>query len=715
MLRRLFSLLTVSVGILISGMGWAAEEDESDLAELYGGEQYVSIATGSQTLLRQAPAVASVITDADILKMGAIELNQVLETVPGLHVSASNTFNPIFTIRGIHTNDNPQVLMLINGIPITNALAGNRGVIWGGMPVQNISRIEVIRGPGAAVYGADAFAGVINIITRTASEIDGLDTGFRAGNFDTQQGWLQYGGKFKGVDVAFSFQAGSTDGQKRIIESDAQTFFDSVFPSRASLAPGSVSVGRRYVDTNLDLSFDEWRLRLWWQGRDRVGTGAGFAQALDPSSNNSSSRFNADLTYDNNHWFEDWELTAQFSFFDVANRSDLVLFPPGATFPSAFDGQGVPTAFGTFPNGVLGSPDTFERHYRADFSGTYSGIKDHALRMGAGYRFQDLYKVQEQKNFFQAGNPFPIPLPPGENSTPFISPHNRGDAYVFLQDEWSLWKDWTLTGGLRYDNYSDFGSTVNPRMALVWQTTYALTSKLLYGRAFRAPSFGEQFNNMETPAFLGNPDLKPETINTLELAFDYQPRNDLRAKLDLFHYWSNDIIRPVANPGSTTRTFQNAGNQQGYGFELEGEWVPLDYLHFNANYSYQKSTDNRTNSDAGFAPTHQVYGRMDWEFIRGWNLNVQTNWVGDRKRPAMDSRAQVPYYFTVDTTIRGDDIVDDWTFSMSAWNLFNSNAREPSPPFVNPQSPQSPQTGLVPGDFPTLGRSYYFELRYHLR
>lgn len=707
--KKLSSCLTLLMGILISGTGWALDEDELDIADAYGSEQYIRIATGSEKLLRLAPAVASVITASEIQKMGATELNQILETVPGLHVSAPTTLlNPIFTIRGIHSDFNPQVLVLINGIPITNVLPGNRGQVWGGMPVQNIARIEVIRGPGSAIYGADAFSGVIDIITKTSEEIDGLDSGFRAGNFETREGWLQYGGNFKGLDVAFSFQAGSTEGQRRVIESDAQSFFDSQFGSRASLAPGSVNTGRRYIDTSLDLALDNWRLRLWWQGRDRVGTGAGFAQALDPQGSSSSSRFNADLTYANDHWFDNLDLTAQLSYFDVANQSDLEIFPPGSAF-SQLDSQGQFIALNAFPNGVLGSPDIFERHYRADFSGTYTGFHNHALRIGTGYRFQDLYKVNDRKNFFQAGNPFPIPLQPGENSRPFISAHSRSIVFGFIQDEWNFLKDWTLTSGFRYDYYSDFGGTVNPRLALVWQTTYSLTSKLIYGRAFRAPAFGEQFSNTETPAFLGNPNLKPEKINTLELAFDYQPRDELGAKLNLFHYWYNDIIRPVPNPDSTIRTFQNAGNQRGYGLELEGNWNPLDALHFKANYAYQKSTDQRSKANVGFAPSHRVYGRMDWEFYRDWNLDVQTNWVGDRKRPATDRRAQVPDYFSVDLTVRGEELFDDWGLSMSVRNLFDANAREPSPSFSNAQM------SLVPGDFPTLGRSYYFELRYRLR
>jgi iron complex outermembrane receptor protein len=73
--------------------------------------------------------------------------------------------------------------MLVNGLPVTTSFAGNRGNVWGGLPIENVARIEVIRGPGSALYGADAFAGVINIITKTAADINGSQFGVRAGSF----------------------------------------------------------------------------------------------------------------------------------------------------------------------------------------------------------------------------------------------------------------------------------------------------------------------------------------------------------------------------------------------------------------------------------------------------------------------------------------------------------------------------------------------------
>ena len=89
--------------------------------------------------------------------------------------------------------------------------------------------------------------------------------------------------------------------------------------------------------------------------------------------------------------------------------------------------------------------------------------------------------------------------------------------HLSLQDEWQLAPDWELTAGVRYDHYSDFGATLNPRAALVWQTSPRLTSKILYGRAFRAPAFDTLYAQ-NNPVGLGNDSLDPETIDTIELA-----------------------------------------------------------------------------------------------------------------------------------------------------------------------------------------------------
>lgn len=385
------------------------------------------------------------------------------------------------------------------------------------MPVADIARIEVVRGPGSALFGADAFAGTINIITKTAEDIQGTEAGVRAGSFDTKDAWVLHGGKWGGLNIAFSLELHSTDGQKEIVDADAQTRLDILFGTHASLAPGPVNTQRDTLDTRLDLAQGDWRLRLGYQARRDVGSGGGISQALDPSGRGDSDRYNADLTYHNPVVVKDWDVTAQLSYFNVTQLTDLVIFPPGAFK-------------GAFPDGVIGNPDVYERHSRLGVSALYTGFTGHQIRLGTGFNRANLYKVREIKNFSQASGPLPVPLGglvDVTDSVPFIRPHSRNVLYALLQDEWSFIRDWSLTAGVRWDHYSDFGDTVNPRLALVWLTRHDLTTKFLYGRAFRAPSFAEQFI-INNPVSLGNPELKPETINTLELLFDYRPTNDMR-------------------------------------------------------------------------------------------------------------------------------------------------------------------------------------------
>ena len=682
--------------ILVATTGVALAESMSDeelLESVYGDAEFISIATGNRQHISQAPATATVITAEDIKAMGATDLDQALEAVPGLHVSiSSNRYNPIYTIRGVYSGTNQQVLMLINGIPLTNIFQGNRNAVWGGMPVAGIARIEVVRGPGSALFGADAFAGTINIITKTAEDIQGTEAGVRAGSFNTKDAWVLHGGKWAGLDVAFALELHSTDGQKEIVDADAQTRLDTLFGTQASLAPGPVNVRGDTLDTRVDLSKDKLRLRLGYQSRRDVGSGGGISQALDPSGRGDSDRYNADLTYHNTMFTKDWDVTAQLSYFNVTQLTDLVIFPPGAFR-------------GAFPDGVIGNPDVYERHWRLGVSALYTGFTGHQIRLGTGFNRANLYKVREVKNFSQASGPL-VPLGglvDVTDSAPFIRPHSRNVLYALLQDEWRFIRDWSLTAGVRWDHYSDFGDTVNPRLALVWLTRHDLTTKFLYGRAFRAPSFAEQFV-INNPVGLGNPNLKPETINTLELLFDYRPTNDLRTNLSFFRYKMADSIRlvPDAAP-ATTSTNQNTGSQTGYGFEWEWDWRLNRELKLQGNYAFQRSTDDAANHDAGNAPRHHIYARADWKFMPEWNLTPQLNWVAGRKRVAGDARPQIDDYATVDLTLRRKVKNDSWGMAASLRNLFDADAREPS---LAP--------GGIPNDLPLPGRNFYLELSYDL-
>ncbi len=671
------------------------EDDEDALAEIYGGEDMVSIATGFEQSLAKAPAVASVITAQSIRKMGATDLDEILETIPGLHVSRNATrYSPIYTFRGIRSLRNPQVLTLINGIPITNLQFGNRGQLWGGMPVAAIERIEVIRGPGSALYGADAFAGVINIKTKAGSDIAENSATVRGGSFATRDLALLLGGEFFGAEIGFAAEYHQTDGHREIIDSDRQSFNDARDGTDASLAPGPLSLSRDNLDLRLDILKGPWRFRGGLQRRTDAGIGAGIAEALDPVNRYRSDRFSVDVTWNDPLVGDHWDLSAQLSYLDTTLEveENLVIFPPGFA--------------GVYPQGLIGNPEVFERHGRVNASAFYSGLKRHQIRAGVGYYLGDLYKVKEEKNF----GPDPAtgtPLPPTSplvdvSDTPFVflPEDDRENYFLYLQDVWNLANDWELTAGIRYDDYSDFGSTTNPRLALVWSLLHNLTTKLLYGEAFRAPSFAET-RATNNPVALGNPDLAPETLESIELAFDYHPNQAMTILLNLYHYSWKDIITFVPDAGSTTNTAQNAAEQEGKGWELEINWRPARTLKLAANFSFTMAEDRDTDSDAASSPQKQLFIKTTWDISEQLYLYAQANSIMDRAREPGDTRANIEDYTRVDATIGYQSATGAWSVRTSVNNIFDEDVREPSE-WSNP--------AYIPNDLPQEGRNYRADL-----
>ncbi len=698
--RRHTRAIAAALSCALLGVTWvtpahASSDDEDELAQAYGDQPMVSIATGSRQLVSRAPSVATVITASDIQAMGATDLDEVMETIPGVHVARiSQVYSPSYVFRGVNVGFNPQVLMLINGIPVTSVYAGNRGNGWVGLPLDNVERIEVIRGPGSALYGADAATGVINIITKTASDINGTTVGARTGSFHTHDAWALHGGQWGPFAVAGYVRVGSTAGANSTIQTDAQTGLDSLLGTHASHAPGPVNNGRDNLDGSLDLSLDHWRWRLGVRDRDNVGSGAGIASALDPSGTSRMQSLSSDLSYENNNFAPNWSVAAQLSALHYSERSDLTLFPAGMNF-------GGPT----FTDGMIGNPYKWERHHRLNASATYTGFEQHRARLGWGAESAQIYKIRETKNF----NPDFSPIGTGSRADitdvsgtlPFLKPHSRQLQYVFGQDEWSLARDWTLTAGVRHDRYSDFGTTTNPRLALVWDAAYNVTAKLMAGTAFRPPSFTELYV-INNPVVQGNASLKPEKTQTLEAAVTWQAAPQWQVGANVFHYRMDDLIQLVGFQ------YQNTGRLTGDGLELESSWTVSKTLRISGNYSYQFTTDGANQHDAGNAPHHQVYARADWRLLPNWSLHTQVNWISDQTRVHGDTRPSLPGYNTVDLTVRSEREGKGWNTSFSIRNALDTKVREPS---AFDQSPGQPFISL-PNDYPMPGRSFYVQGTY---
>ncbi len=657
---------------------------KTDLSEddVYRADRLLVSATGSLKPIHLAPSVASVITAEEIKKMGATSLDEILETVPGLHVAPSglNIFSSIWSIRGIHTSMNPQVLLLLNGIPLTDVADGGRFHRFN-MPVAMISRVEVVRGPGSAVHGADAFSGTINVITKDGHEVAGTESGIRYGSFDSVDLWLQHGADYSGWDIVSGVEVRKTDG-----DSNRTINQDRLGSGSPSLTPGALDTSAQQVDLNIAMNKDDhWVGRFYGSWVDETGMGAGAIQALNgDESVIKNTQYLVDLEYNNEDLISGLDLSLRGTYLYQNSENHFQFFPSNEI-------------------NMIGEPRVTIHTTGLETVGNYGNIVDHALRFSLGVKYYSM-DTDEFKNF-GPGISTQFGRLESVKGTPYIFMDNQTRFlwYLSAQDEWAFAKGWEFTAGIRYDNYDDFGSTINPRIALVWETRYDLTSKLMYGRAFRAPSFSEQYIQ-GNPVNRGNASIEPETIDTYELAFDWQPTKYLRVVPSFFYY---EIKGMIAFIGTLPSQAENYTAQQGHGFEVEANWQVFESLYLKGNVSYQRSKDKETNQLIADTPEWQFYTEANWSFLPEWDLNGQWFWVGEQPRAEGDPRDDTGDYNSVNLTLRRENIAKHWDLALSARNVFDQDVREPSP-----YDQTTPAGSLIPEDYPMEGRSVWAEIRF---
>jgi len=678
---------------------YGGEPDES-LEDFYGDEDFVSIATGTKKAVHKAPAVATVITSDDIKMMGANSIYEVIETVTGIHIYPSNLdrMKPNFSIRGIHTPENPQTLVLVNGEKTTYEYSGSRWQQFN-VGIDLIDRIEVIRGPGSAVYGADAFSGVINIITKGVNSVSNIEIGVKIGSFNTTSSWMNYVNSDDALKYSVNAQWTKTKGDSnRIVQTDAMHSFGLGFLSNA---PGALDTKIETIDLHTQLSYQGFFASAWYL-ENEGGTGAGAAQALSNSDNEKTKSLTLNTGY---KWDITPALNMNFSVHYQTHDDDtyFVIYPPGMALPREFDEQGAPTAFTVFTDGLIGQPIGHDKYYGTNLVTQYSGFEQHNIRAEIGYRYSE-EKPEEFKNFgpgvLDGSEDFKDGTLTDVTGTPYIFmlDQDRELYFLSLQDEWQLADDWEMTAGVRYDEYSDFGGTFNPRLALVWQTQHNLTTKFLYGEAFRAPSFQELYA-INNPIVIGNADLDPETIQTTEIAMDYRPNFDWQLMINLFAYQSENLINWVSQ-GDGTNIAQNSGNQDGYGAELEAHWKPSNSLHIKAGYAWQESEDTHSKEHIADAPGQVFDVNLNWAINDKIGLHLDTRWIMDRKRLTSDSREDIEDYNWTNLSA-SYKITNKWNAQLTIRNIFDANAYEAS-------------DGQIAGDYPLDSRGYWLSISYTL-
>ncbi|MFT4924854.1 MAG: outer membrane receptor for ferrienterochelin and colicins [Phenylobacterium sp.] len=667
----------------------------------------ITAASGYEQNLQRASSNATVIAREEWQAMGAYTLADVLRAVPGVHVGKPkiNFSHHQVSIRGLSGAYGEQIKLLIDGQPFEYMQDGGNHLGFN-MPIGMFKRIEVIKGPGSAIYGADAFGGIINLVSDKAGQAPSKWVA-RTGSFGTRS--LSAQQAFNPGEHHFSVALDyikSDDDPDRVVSSDLQSTFDQVFATNASTAPGVIDEHYEVLSLATQWQWQQWSFGYrTWRNFD-AGTGAGIAQTLDSRGHANVKTDFAELNRDLSSLLSVGSLNLTLNYQHQDSNSFLYVFPAGSTLPIGADGNADfvnPVGVTLFSDGYIGTPSSTGNTRSVKLTHLFD-LKDQHIRWQIGYETQQ-FRAFERKNFGPSVLDGSQAVVDGTltdvSKTDFVylPAKQRNFYYASLQDEWQFTDDILLTLGLRYDHYSDFGSTTNPRVGLLWNIQPQFTFKLFAGSAFRAPSFTDQYSQ-NNPVGLGNTALKPEGVNTYETGggFDYLINQDLSLALNIFSYQADDLIRHVLDPVQNVNRAQNVGQQKGRGGELSLRWKPRANITINANYSRLHATDD-VGVDVADVPKQMGYLSINWGINQHWNGFIDSKWVAERMRASSDLRPKIDNYLHCSARLAHKNLFPGLTLALIAKNLFNEDARAPS-------------DGRIADDYPLAGRQWLFELNY---
>jgi len=354
--------------------------------------------------------------------------------VPGLGISASEGPTNMLEVRGIRTQLSEKVLIMIDGHSLNRNFVGSAMRHFNDFPVENIKQIEVIRGPGSALYGTNAFMAVINIITRDAEQIDGLELKGSYGSFDTKKANLTGGGSFhNGLKLSGSIDYYKTDGAELTIEEDSLS--SSPWPS---LTPGSADLRKEKTDISLTASYGDLTYRGHYMTRD-TGINIGLAYALV-----DTNMLEVDI-----QWHELSYKLALSEFLTSDFKIFFHHFEQSATFELFPDGY-----LNLFPEGMIGGPLLKNNTYGAEIQMDYDINDTNHLIFGLAYEKMRQYDVRRVANYLPP--PSFTPLGSVQETSPEVNWNQdatREIWAVYVQDEWEIIDNVNLTAGVRHDNY----------------------------------------------------------------------------------------------------------------------------------------------------------------------------------------------------------------------------------------------------------------------
>ncbi|MCP4400721.1 MAG: TonB-dependent receptor [bacterium] len=695
-----------------------------------------------------APSIISVIRAEDIERMGAGTLMDVLRTIPGVEIVQDRLGVSQIVVRGLREAYSPGVKLLIDGHSLNDPITGGATSAYDDLPLKNVSRIEIIRGPASALYGANAFVSVIHVITKNVEEIDGFKMALGAGSFDSYNPSMLFGKVFNELEVIFSADYFTTNGAELMIEEDGLSDYDrSVQDSGLgpfSLAPGILREEREKLDLSWNVNFRNVSFQGKFLEKHREPFLTNF-YLLNHDSFEDTHHIYAELKY-RRYFTERLEFDGRL-YADSFSLDTHQQGGRGLVFPT--QGQTWPE----LPDGLIVRLEGESQRYGIEGQVNLRTFRNNDLILGAAYEYSGIDDVFFRTNMLsdvvESGSNELIQIqdmPDGVRLSSF-----QHFAAFFAQDHWQIRPSIGLTLGLRGDYYSEFGGVLTPKAGLTYEPNSTWNFKALLGSAFRVPSFMETFfvgtnlsergeegeNGIET-----SDDLVLEELYTFELGMGYQGSDWFTGNLNYFYSDLNQLVEvPEGDdteslPIGTSRFYKNIGGIDVHGLEGEitgssereidlGVIPRIIGTTFRLNYSYQDARDAETHdrvpdiarhkgnvgvafnlsaAEDGERSSPAIFRTFSDEFSLYFNLFL----CGERQRSIDDSREALPGYATLDTTLKAYGLFHkklDLAFSMK--NVLDKEYYDPSPEYTEGDFLSS-----IPGDFPNAGRSFFVEFQY---
>lgn len=545
------------------------------------GKIEIVSASRNSKFLNDLPVTVYVIQRDEILENGYTSLVDVLKDVPGMKVSqpGSAIDGETFLMNGLYGNYYCKVL--VNDIPITPSVAGGLPIARQ-LPIRQAQRIEIISGPSSALYGSDAIAGVINIITNESDRPAWAQADISVGTNGYYNMNVMIGGKVgKNKNVlSYEFYGNYNEQADMNIKYDIENNYnpalyktlnyleapfykgDSTMPEFGRLPQSSNLIGFGMKYRGLRINYDHMsrkihssigqstnryayydRTNYWGENIDRIS--ASYANTWNKIS--STTQFSY-LAYNLDH-------NSSFRvIYDVGDKG--VLYKYAASDDIYFDQ-------------ILTYSVNTNLDFSAGFSSTVSGNLPKTNDLSEPFDPQDYRPFDETIN---ASDP--------ELGSFGFNPTNFYNIGAYLQMYYK-YKRFTLLAGGRWDQHSLFGSNLSPKIGVQYKFSETLSVRSNYGQGFRAPSLYYVYNSLAYSVAddsgnksiryenVPNTDLKAEKFRAFELGIRHKPLKNLSFELILMYHKLNEnisgtiipldsILYPNATPGlEVVSTFAN--------------------------------------------------------------------------------------------------------------------------------------------------------------